>query len=40
MLVEISKNKNLIEECNKLHQENDYYNKLLHELQMTLFQAK
>lgn len=32
VLTEVAKTKNLIEECNRLEQENDYYNKILMEL--------
>ena len=35
-LLSINKNKNLIEECNKLQVENDYYKKLLRELSNTI----
>jgi hypothetical protein len=40
VLIEVSKTKNLIEECNKLRQENDYYQKLLKEMTAAVTEAK
>lgn len=40
VLLSVNKNKNLIEECNKLQIENDYYNKLLQELSNSVHEAK
>jgi hypothetical protein len=36
VLTEVAKTKNLIEECNRLEQENDYYNKILMELRTNI----
>lgn len=40
VLMEVAKTKNLIEECNKLRQENDYYQKLLQEMTNAVQQAR
>lgn len=40
VLFEVAKTKNLIEECNKLRQENDFYHKLLQEMVNAVDEAK